>query len=379
MRLNPIPRTLALTLLLSGCAGMAPKPAMPDGSTKVPVNTEARMIEFQSRMAIEQQRTGEQRRLERELDDLRTQVKQLRTAAILLAQDAEGKRDSPLPKSPSSITPALRSALAGVPPAAQLVLAAEPVPPNNSDTTKVESAVAQKTKPLQAVSATIAAPAATTPTRTAVSAETVQTVQTLPPPRRLALAVSPSSAADEPRAEPIAVARPSTDAATATKPLTAMLGQPANAGAGQERSMIFRILLPLTEAAFAAPSPIIDTLIGAARTSRQIIVRGRTSADSEDAASLKLANDRAANARAFLIARGIAPERIWVNALATGGFVADNATTFGRALNSRVEIEVIDLDTAPFTEPKPWRPGPDIADKPLAAQGGDLLKKSGPP
>lgn len=354
-RVRPMRRVLLLgfVLTLGGCGTVPPVPVVPDGSSRVPVNTEPRVQAFKTRIATEQQRSDEQRRLEREVEDLRTQVQQLRTAAILLAQDAEGKRDSPLARPESSLTPAHRSALAGLAPSAQLVLAPKP----------------QVLVPVQSADADIEVQP-----RSAGSPARLQVVPTSAP-------VQPQNTAPHTRADvadrsaPTPVAfnkRTSIPESAPTKPLETasdiappIANTPASA---PTLALTFRILLPERRTSFELPVNTAIELVRAARASRQIIIRARTSADADDPDNRELARERAAQARAFLIERGIGPDRIWINALGAGGHATQNRTAQGRALNSRVDIELFDLDRNAIPNADPSQPPGEVKSPALAVR-----------
>jgi outer membrane protein OmpA-like peptidoglycan-associated protein len=55
----------------------------------------------------------------------------------------------------------------------------------------------------------------------------------------------------------------------------------------------------------------------------------------------RIALGRALSARNYLIEHGVSPDKITVDSQADGDFIAPNDTKAGRALNRRVEIELL--------------------------------------
>ncbi len=72
----------------------------------------------------------------------------------------------------------------------------------------------------------------------------------------------------------------------------------------------------------------------------KIVVQGYTDAQGNDAFNRELSQHRAEAVRSYLVAHGIAPDRVTAEGLGPTNPVADNATAEGRADNRRVEIVV---------------------------------------
>ena len=70
----------------------------------------------------------------------------------------------------------------------------------------------------------------------------------------------------------------------------------------------------------------------------KVEVAGHTDSWSDDDHNLKLSQSRAETVRAYLVARGIAPERLTAKGYGEARPIADNATEMGRAQNRRVEL-----------------------------------------
>jgi hypothetical protein len=120
---------LASVLGLVGCN--APQPVTPDGSRRVPVNSDARIEAFKTKAAEARRSATEDVRWTREVQSLKAEVAQLRAATIVLAADAEGKSQSPLARAAAarlaSGQPSVTAALHGVPPSSPVIAEARPV------------------------------------------------------------------------------------------------------------------------------------------------------------------------------------------------------------------------------------------------------------
>lgn len=81
-------------------------------------------------------------------------------------------------------------------------------------------------------------------------------------------------------------------------------------------------------------------LIDEARGSPLVWLRGRTDGTSESPAQSRIARERAAAVRDYLVAAGIDATRIRTTYQPVGDHVADNTDAGGRALNRRVEVEI---------------------------------------
>lgn len=98
------------------------------------------------------------------------------------------------------------------------------------------------------------------------------------------------------------------------------------------------------------PAPeVAKVLIANAKVADRITVHGHT--DSKVAGSLdaKIAQGRAEAARKFLVDNGVPPAKITMQSTAEGDFIAPNVTKEGRALNRRVDIEIVTAKLAELT------------------------------
>jgi outer membrane protein OmpA-like peptidoglycan-associated protein len=96
-----------------------------------------------------------------------------------------------------------------------------------------------------------------------------------------------------------------------------------------------------TAATEFTPSAEIARALVPARAAERVNVRGRTDARVAGAADPRIALARALAARKYLVEQGVDGNKIRVFALPAGDFIAPVGTVEGRALNRRVEIELV--------------------------------------
>lgn len=100
----------------------------------------------------------------------------------------------------------------------------------------------------------------------------------------------------------------------------------------------------------ALEAMLSDSLVGG---NRPILLRGHSDSRGNDDANREASAERAATVRDVLVARGIAEDRIQVLALGEDRPFAPNAhpdgsdNPEGRALNRRVDVELLDAASAP--------------------------------
>ena len=88
------------------------------------------------------------------------------------------------------------------------------------------------------------------------------------------------------------------------------------------------------------PAEMSAALIDEARSAPLVVLRGRTDGASESLAESRVARDRAAAVRDYLVGAGVDAARIRTTHQPIGDHAADNSGATGRAMNRRVEIEV---------------------------------------
>ena len=88
------------------------------------------------------------------------------------------------------------------------------------------------------------------------------------------------------------------------------------------------------------PAEVSSGLIEDAKVAPLVMLRGRTDGTNEVPVESRIARDRAAAVRDYLVAAGVDPARIRASYQPVGDPVADNVSAGGRSLNRRVEIEL---------------------------------------
>ncbi len=88
------------------------------------------------------------------------------------------------------------------------------------------------------------------------------------------------------------------------------------------------------------PAEGAAALIAEARTAPLVVLRGRTDGSTDTLAESRIARERAATVRDYLVSAGVDPARIRATYQPVGDRIADNTDPTDRALNRRVEIEV---------------------------------------
>jgi outer membrane protein OmpA-like peptidoglycan-associated protein len=103
---------------------------------------------------------------------------------------------------------------------------------------------------------------------------------------------------------------------------------------------VFTVRFDFASARVAIPAEVATALVEDAKTAPLVLLRGRTDGTSDAPAESRIARDRAAAVREYLVAAGVDPARIRATYQPAGDHVADNQSADGRALNRRVEIEL---------------------------------------
>lgn len=103
---------------------------------------------------------------------------------------------------------------------------------------------------------------------------------------------------------------------------------------------IYTVHFDFASAHAVVPPDDAAALLAQARTAPLIVLRGRTDGGTDTLAESRVARERAATVRDYLVSAGIDPARIRATYQPVGDPVADNRDPTGRALNRRVEIEV---------------------------------------
>ena len=119
--------------------------------------------------------------------------------------------------------------------------------------------------------------------------------------------------------------------------LAAMQGAP---GQQPKANSVFTVRFDFGSTRVVLPTDVAATLVEDAKASPLIMLRGRTDGTSDAPAESRIARDRAAAVRHYLVAAGVDPARIRATYQPAGDHVADNVSAGGRGLNRRVEIEL---------------------------------------
>ena len=123
-----------------------------------------------------------------------------------------------------------------------------------------------------------------------------------------------------------------------------------------QANSVFTVRFDFGSTRVVIPTDVAATLVDDAKASPLVMLRGRTDGSSDAPAESRIARDRAAAVRDYLVAAGVDPARIRATYQPAGDHVADNVSAGGRGLNRRVEIEMyralpVALTTAAVAQP----------------------------
>ena len=107
-----------------------------------------------------------------------------------------------------------------------------------------------------------------------------------------------------------------------------------------QTNRVFTVRFDFGSTRVVIPPDVTETLVEDAKASPLVMLRGRTDGSSDAPAESRIARDRAAAVRDYLVAAGVDPARIRATYQPAGDHVADNVSAGGRGLNRRVEIEL---------------------------------------
>ena len=135
--------------------------------------------------------------------------------------------------------------------------------------------------------------------------------------------------------------------------LAAMQGP---AGQQPKANSVFTLRFDFGSTRVVIPADVAATVVEDAKASPLVMLRGRTDGSGDAPAESRIARDRAAAVRDYLVAAGVDPARIRATYQPAGDHVADNVSAGGRGLNRRVEIEMyralpVALTTAAVAQP----------------------------
>lgn len=103
---------------------------------------------------------------------------------------------------------------------------------------------------------------------------------------------------------------------------------------------VFTIRFGFGSTRVAVPADTASALVESARSAPLVLLRGRTDGASDSVGESRIARERAAAVRGYLIGAGVDAARIRATYQPAGDHTADNSSPAGQSLNRRVEIEV---------------------------------------
>jgi len=305
--------TLVIGLVCAATISCAPKPVVPSGANRVPINSDEMIAQYRERVKIEQREKLERSVLTRHIDALTQQVHDLSASvtALQLQQQEMAKG-----RSRSSQT--IRAAFPSI---SSLPTSERRSPSTNESLLREEGA--SPLESAQALSSTDAA-------EREEQQDTSESVG-------CQLGGSSKTPQDAPMREESTM--------KSWTPRMIELGEREQVEL-HRRSVIFRVSQRKGRSEFRPSKTLQAHLKQAMKLGHCLQVRGYTDGDKDQWIERETATQRAQKARAYLIRQGAAPDHIQVTIVPIGEHVADNATKQGRAKNRRVEIEVKEHDPA---------------------------------
>ena len=107
-----------------------------------------------------------------------------------------------------------------------------------------------------------------------------------------------------------------------------------------QANRVFTVRFDFGSTRVSIPADVTAALVEDAKASPLVMLRGRTDGMNDALGESRIARERAAAVRDYLVAAGVDPARIRATYQPAGDHVADNASAGGRGLNRRVEIEL---------------------------------------
>jgi outer membrane protein OmpA-like peptidoglycan-associated protein len=103
---------------------------------------------------------------------------------------------------------------------------------------------------------------------------------------------------------------------------------------------IFTVRFEFGSTKVAIPAEMSAALLDEARAAPLVVLRGRTDGTSDSPSESRIARERAAAVRDYLVGAGVDASRIRATWQPAGDHATDNNAPSGRAMNRRVEVEV---------------------------------------
>ena len=135
-------------------------------------------------------------------------------------------------------------------------------------------------------------------------------------------------------------------AESATATLQQLVARQQAIAALQARAMepqansVFTVRFDFGSAKVAIPAEMSAALVEEARSAPLVVLKGRTDGTTDNAAESRIARERAAAVRDYLVMAGVDAARVRATYQPAGDHAAENTGVTGRAMNRRVEIEV---------------------------------------
>jgi outer membrane protein OmpA-like peptidoglycan-associated protein len=107
-----------------------------------------------------------------------------------------------------------------------------------------------------------------------------------------------------------------------------------------QANSVFTVRFDFGSTRVTIPADIATPLVADAKAAPLVLLRGRTDGSTDAPVESRIARERAAAVRDYLVAAGVDPARIRATYQPVGDHVADNSSDSGRGLNRRVEIEL---------------------------------------
>lgn len=107
-----------------------------------------------------------------------------------------------------------------------------------------------------------------------------------------------------------------------------------------QANSVFTVHFEFGSTRVAVPAEMTAALVDEARSAPLVVLKGRTDGTTDSPAESRIARERAAAVRDYLVGAGIEAARIRATYQPAGDHAADNTGITGRAMNRRVEIEV---------------------------------------
>jgi outer membrane protein OmpA-like peptidoglycan-associated protein len=107
-----------------------------------------------------------------------------------------------------------------------------------------------------------------------------------------------------------------------------------------QANSVFAVRFEFGSTRVAIPAEMSAALVEEARSAPLVVLKGRTDGTTDTSAESRIARERAAAVRDYLVEAGVDASRIRATYQPAGDHAADNTEATGRAMNRRVEIEV---------------------------------------